>query len=136
MSTNSIIGVTNKDGSVDSVHCHFDGHVIRVGAKLQKHFLDEAKVRLLIELGDILSLGYGPDTCELNHDGGDGGLTKHHVSVDEFKFWSNHHCGLTYLFTDGVWEVSTWNNEPFQPLLPLLQDEKTWEDVPLRLRYL
>jgi hypothetical protein len=57
MSTRSRIGILNDDRSVTSIYCHFDGYPSGVGAILVAHYHDTVKVRELISLGDISSLG-------------------------------------------------------------------------------
>lgn len=57
MSTHSRIGIKNEDGSVESIYCHFDGGLDYNGMVLSRSYVDEAKVRELIALGDISSLG-------------------------------------------------------------------------------
>jgi len=62
MGTRSRIGiVTARDGdtlTITSIYCHYDGYVVGgVGATLQEHYQDPDKVRALMDLGDISSLG-------------------------------------------------------------------------------
>ncbi len=57
MSTRSHIGIKNQDGSITSIYCHSDGYPDYVGAVLQEHYTTEAKVRELLALGDLSSLG-------------------------------------------------------------------------------
>lgn len=56
MSTRSRIGMVNKDGSVTSIYCHFDGYPSNNGAILLKHYKTAKKVKELISLGSISSL--------------------------------------------------------------------------------
>jgi len=56
MSTNSNIGIVNKDGSVESIYCHWDGYIEHNGLILMLYYQDEQKIRDLINLGDISSL--------------------------------------------------------------------------------
>lgn len=61
MSTNCRIGIENKDGTITSIYCHHDGYMEGgVGERLVVHYTDEAKVKKLMELGDISSLGTEP----------------------------------------------------------------------------
>lgn len=57
MSTSSTIGILNVDGTVQTIYCHFDGYPTGVGKTLEDHYKTEEKVRALIALGDISSLG-------------------------------------------------------------------------------
>jgi hypothetical protein len=57
MSTRSRIGIETPNGSIYSVSCHWDGYLSYTGACLFSHYQDEGKVRELIELGDMSSIG-------------------------------------------------------------------------------
>jgi len=57
MSTRSLIGRENADGSVRYVYCHFDGYPTGVGATLLAHYAEPAKLDQLLDLGDLSSLG-------------------------------------------------------------------------------
>lgn len=56
MSTHSRIGIEQEDGSVKSIHCHWDGHIETNGKCLVEHYSDPAKAAALIELGSISQL--------------------------------------------------------------------------------
>ena len=57
MATRSTIALEYADGTVDCIYCHWDGYLKGVGATLLKHYMDPFKVRELMDLGDISSLG-------------------------------------------------------------------------------
>lgn len=57
MGTRSTIGVLNTDGSVTAVYCHWDGYPEHNGKILMENYTTEEKVRELIGLGSISSLG-------------------------------------------------------------------------------
>lgn len=57
MSTRSHIGIRNEDGTLDVIYCHWDGYPSYNGAILLHHYQDPEKIRELIALGDISSLG-------------------------------------------------------------------------------
>lgn len=57
MSTNSIIAIKNRNGTVDSAYCHNDGYPSHNGAILAEHYNDESRVRSLISQGDMSVLG-------------------------------------------------------------------------------
>lgn len=57
MGTRSTIAIQNEDGTVTGIYCHWDGYLSHNGRILQDHYTDEAKVRELIALGDLSSLG-------------------------------------------------------------------------------
>ena len=56
MATRSAIGIKNIDGTVTGVYCHWDGYPEHNGAILSQMYTDDAKIRQLIEHGDISSL--------------------------------------------------------------------------------
>lgn len=56
MSTNSNIGIINKDGTVEVIYCHWDGHPSHNGVLLREHYNSLTKVTELIALGNISSL--------------------------------------------------------------------------------
>ncbi len=57
MATRSRIGIVNDDGTVSSIYCHWDGYPEGNGKRLVEHYTDRNKVRGLIDLGSISSLG-------------------------------------------------------------------------------
>lgn len=57
MSTRSEIGILNKDGTVTSIYCHWDGYPKYNGVILSEYYTKEEIVRKLIRNGDLSSLG-------------------------------------------------------------------------------
>ena len=57
MGTRSTIALEFADGTVEQVYCHWDGYLAHNGVILQKHYSDPFKLRELIDLGDMSSLG-------------------------------------------------------------------------------
>ena len=57
MGTRSTIAIQNADGTVTGIYCHWDGYLSHNGNILYQFYRDEDKVRALIELGNISSLG-------------------------------------------------------------------------------
>jgi len=57
MGTRSTIALEFADGTVHQVYCHWDGYLSNNGQILQKHYSDPFKLRDLIDLGDLSSLG-------------------------------------------------------------------------------
>ncbi len=60
MSTRCRIGIQNKDGTITSIYCHHDGYPKGVGEVLVNHYKTEEKIRKLLELGDMSSIGTEP----------------------------------------------------------------------------
>ena len=57
MGTRSTIALEYADGTVGQVYCHWDGYLENNGMILYKHYSDPFKVRELLDLGDLSSLG-------------------------------------------------------------------------------
>ena len=57
MGTRSTIALEFADGTVQQVYCHWDGYLDHNGRILQDHYTDPFKLRELIDLGDLSSLG-------------------------------------------------------------------------------
>ena len=57
MGTRSTIALEYADGTVGQVYCHWDGYLEHNGMILYKHYSDPFKLRDLMDLGDLSSLG-------------------------------------------------------------------------------
>ena len=57
MGTRSTIALEFADKSVEQVYCHWDGYLAHNGKILQEYWSDPFKLRELIDLGDMSSLG-------------------------------------------------------------------------------
>ena len=57
MATRSTIGILNSDGSVTAVYCHWDGYPEYNGKILSENYDTSDKVRELLAMGSISSLG-------------------------------------------------------------------------------
>jgi hypothetical protein len=57
MGTRSTIALEYADGTVDQIYCHWDGYLEHNGQILQAHYSDPFKLRELMDLGDMSSLG-------------------------------------------------------------------------------
>lgn len=57
MGTRSRIAIQNSNGTYTSIYCHWDGYPSWNGKQLLEHYMDESKVRALMELGDLSNLG-------------------------------------------------------------------------------
>jgi len=74
MGTRSTIALEFADGTVEQVYCHWDGYLEHNGKILFEHYSDPFKLRDLIDMGDISSLGkvigkkhpFGPAYNEIN----------------------------------------------------------------------
>jgi hypothetical protein len=57
MATRGTIALEFADGTVEQVYCHWDNYLDHNGKILQEHYSDPFKLRDLINLGDMSSLG-------------------------------------------------------------------------------
>jgi len=57
MGTRSTIAMEFADGTVQQVYCHWDGYLAHNGQILFQYYSDPFKLRDLIDLGDMSSLG-------------------------------------------------------------------------------
>jgi Zn-finger protein len=57
MGTRSTIALEFADGTVEQVYCHWDGYLEHNGKILFEHYSDPFKLRDLIDMGDMSSLG-------------------------------------------------------------------------------
>ena len=57
MATRSTIALEFADGTVGMIYAHWDGYLDNNGEILRTHYMDPFKLRDLIDLGDISSLG-------------------------------------------------------------------------------
>ena len=57
MATRSTIAIEHQDGTVEQIYCHWDGYLDHNGRLLLEHWTDPAKLRQLIDLGNLSVLG-------------------------------------------------------------------------------
>jgi len=128
MSTRStLIHKTNTGWS--GIYCHHDGYRDGVGAVLEKHYTDPAKVAALIALGNLSCLG--SDITARGDGRGLGGTEAYHrdcgdswederpfeaATLDEVKDWfSEAHNGYVYVFDGTQWFL---NDRPLKDCPP------------------
>lgn len=125
MSTRCRIAIKKQDGSYDSIYCHNDGYPEGVGLTLVNYYKDEKKVRDLIALGDISSLGqtldykptFGdPDfdmskyhkykgTTDYNRWRNEGTHAEHSENIDDLRdIAMDNGAEYLYIYDNGKWE--------------------------------
>ena len=122
MGTRSTIAIQNADNTVTGIYCHWDGYLEHNGRILAENYTDEAKVRELIALGDLSSLGdcIGEKVDFNDYDSHNGqcvayGRDRGETGVAAATFDS--HAELVeqigqeydYLFVNGAWTVAQGN---------------------------
>lgn len=137
MSTRSRIGILRKDGSIDSIYCHFDGYPDWVGQKLYKNYNSIDKINDLINLGDISHLEdnlepnpnmiheFGYDTEQPNvvvayhrdrNEDWEYVKPKHFIDINEFeKYCLQSDQEYAYLYDENndnyLWSEIPWNTD-------------------------
>lgn len=141
MSTRSFIGYKEGENKYKGIYCHFDGYIKQgVGETLLTHYQDEGKVKKLIALGDLSSLGEMPESdpilwdikldCSLyrsmskkfckaysDRDPSEKTAAGNFRSRDAFiKEGIKVSNGFIYLFEDGKWKIYNFRLKEFIPL--------------------
>ena len=117
MATRSTIGIKNSDGSVEAVYCHWDGYLEHVGKILSEHYNTEEKIRDLLSYGDISSLEKTTtDSVFYMRDRKEKDQISFTLTAEEVKTkLIKHQQEFNYLWEDGRWTYSEWNEMNFRP---------------------
>ncbi len=83
MATRSLIGIKNKDGSIETIYNHWDGYPTYVGTVLSL-FYGEEETRKLLKFGDRSSLQAKPTKKDSYSERGEKCPAKKHNSFAEF----------------------------------------------------
>ena len=134
MGTRSTIALEYADGTVGQVYCHWDGYLEHNGMILYKHYSDPFKLRELMDLGDLSSLGERIGSQHAFDKAPQGECTfykrdrkENGVSqkmYDNFADYVARHQYEEYeyiLRQDGVWYVGD-HSEAFVPLADVLAE--------------
>lgn len=118
MSTHSLIGIENSNGSVTFSFCHYDGYITGVGRELVEGYTTRKKARTMIEKGDMDAPG--------NHYESSTAKPVTASSAKNYREGMRQYCGeYAYLMKkSGAWVVSV-DGEPFQSLKGALKQEGT-----------
>jgi hypothetical protein len=119
MGTRSFIIVPNPKGDYSGIYCHWDGYPEGVGKTLVEHYANKAKIRKLINLGDISSLHPKLEpTTDHSFSSAQEGVTiaygrdrgerdvgkKTATTLNELvEIATNMWCEFIYLHFNGVW---------------------------------
>jgi hypothetical protein len=135
MATRGCIAIHNPDGSVTSIHAHFDNYLDGTGATLVNHYTDPVKVQALINLGAVSSLRselgqkHQFDHCASNwctfygRDRGDPDSDA--VTSPSVQQWLQHGQEYNYLFRDGEWWVECYHTDgELRSLVQLLLEQQ------------
>lgn len=135
MATRSTIALEYADGTVGQVYCHWDGYLEHNGKILFEHYKDPFKVRELMDLGDVSSLGinigrkhsFSPFEGDKNdydlaqaegcttfygRDRGETGVSQRMFkSFADYKANFQHEEYAYILRTDGKWYVKCYDKD-------------------------
>ena len=119
MSTRSFIGMVNRDLSITSVYCHWDGYPEYIGLMLLEHYDTPAKVRKLLHKGDFSSLQKNISDIQYYVDRGDEDTGAVKQSLDDFiAMCRDSWCEYYYILrTDGKWTVAESGSDDTYRLL-------------------
>lgn len=149
MATRSTIALEFADGTVQQVYCHWDGYLEHNGQILFEHYSDPFKLRDLIDMGDVSSLGpnigsqhpFSPHesadasaaydaamkagaTTFYGRDRGEDGVSARKFDNFEMYKLSHQYEEFEYILrTDGKWYVSSYGR-PYVLLSDVLVAEK------------
>ncbi len=148
MATRSFIITTNPKGDCSGIYCHWDGYPSWVGRILSEHYTTPGRVRQLIRLGDLSSLGervtpIGPHDFERSEKGTTVAqwrdryarghqyegqpkwkdLRARSGGLSELvKIASDSWCEYVYLYFNGLWHFASIDDalegKPFELLTP------------------
>lgn len=134
MATRSTIGIINLDSTVTAVYCHWDGYPEHNGKILMENYTTEDKVRELISMGGISSLGpqigeqhpfsrlelkdgevydeaaYKDMTTFYRRDRGEKDVGPY-TFADSTEFTREFGEEYNYLFVNGTWYVNEYEHE-------------------------
>lgn len=149
MATRSTIALEFADGTVQQVYCHWDGYLEHNGKILFENYSDPFKLRDLIDLGDVSSLGpeigtqhpFSPHesadakaaydaameagaTTFYGRDRGETGVSARKFDNYDMYRLSHQYEEFEYILrTDGKWYVSSYSR-PYVLLSDVLVAEK------------
>jgi hypothetical protein len=142
MATRSTIALEYADGTIDQIYCHWDGYLSHNGTILQKNYQDPFKVQVMMQLGDLSSLGddigeqhdfaQAADYANCTFYGRDRGETD--IKANRFKDFEDYKANHQYeeyeyiLRRDGNWYVSQ-DDQDYELLAAALVEQESPEDA-------
>lgn len=140
MGTRSTIALEFADSTVQQIYCHWDGYLEHNGKILAEHYSDPFKLRDLIDLGDLSSLGERIGTQHAFDKAPEGVCTFYKRDRNEsgceaksfvdFQDYLAHHQYEEYeyiLRRDGNWYVKC-HDEPYVLLTEAFIQSQVSED--------
>ncbi len=115
MATRSAIGLKLPDGTISAIYCHWDGYLSGVGRVLENSYQDAEKIKQLLELKELISLGSTISSCS---------PFKNARSMRAFRSEQEFVCHCcdnwfveyVYLFKEGRWFYADWESRSLHKL--------------------
>lgn len=111
MATRSTIGMTQEDGTIKAVYCHWDGYPTGVGADLVNYYNNKEKAEALISLGGFSALRQTLEETEAGVYGDES--TPIRTFTGEKDWFENFNSGEEYFYLyreDTGWVYSEGGN--------------------------
>jgi hypothetical protein len=111
MATRSTIGITQEDGTIKAIYCHWDGYPEGVGAGLATYYNSKAQAEELISLGGFSALHETLEETKAGAYGGESDSAR--TFTGEEDWFKNFNAGeeYFYLYTEGEgWRYSEGGN--------------------------
>lgn len=108
MSTRSLIGKLNDDGTVRFIYCDWDGYPENNGEILLTRYNTPESIETLLALGDLSALGESLESCvAYGRDRGEKGTEARTFPKNEFLNDRADALDVeyVYLFEGGAWSV-------------------------------
>lgn len=120
MSTHSLIGLENADGSIIYIYCHYDGYLDGVGVTLLTKWCSRLSATALMSLGDLSSLGDDLlTTVAYTRDRGEHGTDASTILNRRDILECASRCGAQYCYLmdqNDDWLISTNRGSTFASL--------------------
>lgn len=114
MATRSTISIKNSDGSISTIYSHWDGYLEGVGATLKQNYNNENLARKILEQGDVSSLASNiEESIFYNRDRGENTSVVVFKNLKDKNYKSSQQ-EYNYLFEDGTWKVSMYDEMEFK----------------------
>ena len=133
MSTRCLIGILNKDGTVESIYCHHDGYLTGgVGEMLYMHYNTEEKVRELLKQGDMSALAVDPKDCDTFQKRGEPEDRNRSITQKRRAFYAKYRSDAEYRYLFdievGDWYLIHYETHPKYLLAKALDEEAMGEE--------
>lgn len=124
MATRSNIGYIDSNGKIRVVYCHSDGYPEHNGKVLSQNYTDPAKVKELVELGDMSFLDSSIEGTEFyGRDRGESYVDA--VTYNDADEWLDEAGWIEYFYLytpERLWEVYNSHSQEWWDVNVLLSE--------------